>query len=45
MPVISDLDPVARVVESLFIQAWTLFEEMKFDEVSVCFTVVHMLTS
>ena len=36
MPVISDLDPVTRVVESLFIQAWNLFEEMKFDEVSAC---------
>jgi hypothetical protein len=34
MPAISDLDPVAQVVESLFIQAWNLFEESKFDEVS-----------
>jgi hypothetical protein len=34
MPVISDFDPVAQVVESLFIQAWSLFEESKFDEVS-----------
>jgi hypothetical protein len=34
MPVISDLDPVAQVLESLFIQAWNLFEESKFDEAS-----------
>lgn len=36
MSVISDLDPVARVVESLFIQAWKLFEQSKFDKVSAC---------
>ena len=39
MPVISDLDPVARVVESLFIQAWNLFEQSKFDEVSACLSL------
>jgi hypothetical protein len=36
MPVISDLDPVALVVESLFIQAWSPFEELKYDEVGAC---------
>jgi len=34
MPAISDKDPVAQVFESLFIQAWDLFEELKYDEVS-----------
>jgi hypothetical protein len=40
IPVISDLDPVAQVVESLFIQAWNLFEESKFDEVSARFPLL-----
>jgi hypothetical protein len=34
MPPTSDLNPVARVLESLLVRAWCLSDELKYDEVS-----------
>ncbi|KAM0689798.1 hypothetical protein Q7P36_010669 [Cladosporium allicinum] len=40
MPPISDLDPPAQVLESLFIHAWELFDDLKHDE---AFRLCHEL--
>jgi hypothetical protein len=45
MPRISDLDPRAQVLESLFIHAWELFDDLKHDEVGTCLFLALLHTA
>jgi hypothetical protein len=45
MPQISDSDPPAQVLESLFIHAWELFDDLKHDEVGTSLFAVLLHTA